>query len=331
MERQLVSIVICNFNHGRYLRQAIDSALAQTYSPIEVIVVDDGSTDNSRETIATYGNRIVPVLKENGGLISATNAGYSHSRGEVICFLDSDDVYLPHRVERTVAVLNTYPNVDWVRSKDKYVDQNLQPVGTENPSGSSHLVPPNPYFYLEKIPTVSYQLPTMRRTVASEIFPMPSPPTRGNADAVCCALMGTLERPVYGYFLDEVLQLYRVHEAQDSGFASVVDSLREAVIVGRLISSIWSRRMGVQRTAAHVYINSLIVSTLEGQSLWGSKRWGDFTRGLGQVAILFSSSPGLALRQMLRLLAAFLAPKLWLIRWRGRVGAYHLWSKRNER
>lgn len=323
MGSSLVSIVICNYNYGRYLRQAIDSALAQTYSPVEVIVVDDGSTDESREIIATYGDRIVPVFKDKGGLISATNAGVSHSTGEIICFLDSDDVYLPHRVERTVALLDRYPGVGWVRGKNEFVDQDLRPVGVEKPSGSSHLVPTNPYLYLEKVPTVSYQLPAMQREVASETFPMPMPPTRGDADAVFCVVVGTLERPVKGYFLDEVLQLYRLHEAQDSGHTDVEGSLREAVRVGGLISSIWSRRMGIERTGTHVYIHSLAVSTLEGQPLWGSKRWGYFTRGLGQVIVISWRSPKLGLRQLSRLLTVFLAPRTWLKRWSGHVGADH--------
>jgi glycosyltransferase involved in cell wall biosynthesis len=66
-DHPFVSILINNYNYGRFLQEAIDSALNQTYSPTEVIVVDDGSTDNSREIIASYGNKIIPVLKENGG------------------------------------------------------------------------------------------------------------------------------------------------------------------------------------------------------------------------------------------------------------------------
>ena len=77
-ERPLVSIVITNYNYGRYLRAAIDSALAQTYAPIEVIAVDDGSTDGSREIIESLGDRIVPVIKANGGHGSALKIGRAH-------------------------------------------------------------------------------------------------------------------------------------------------------------------------------------------------------------------------------------------------------------
>jgi len=93
--RTLMSIIINNYNYGRFLREAIDSALNQTYASTEVIVVDDGSTDNSREVIAGYGDRIIPVLKENGGQASAFNAGYAASSGDLILFLDSDDMLLP--------------------------------------------------------------------------------------------------------------------------------------------------------------------------------------------------------------------------------------------
>src|SRR5438128_12254393 len=87
-----VDIVVNNYNYGRFLREAIESALAQAYEHVSVIVVDDGSTDDSREVIATFGDRIVPVLKENGGQASACNAGFAHSKGDIVVFRDADDV-----------------------------------------------------------------------------------------------------------------------------------------------------------------------------------------------------------------------------------------------
>src|SRR5436853_3004216 len=81
---QRVSIIINNYNYGRFLRDAIDSALGQGYPNTEVVVVDDGSSDDSRDIIASYGNRIIPVLKVNGGQASAFNAGFEASGGDVI-------------------------------------------------------------------------------------------------------------------------------------------------------------------------------------------------------------------------------------------------------
>ena len=92
--KPLVSVIINNYNYGRFVADAIDSALTQTYSNCEVIVVDDGSQDNSREVIARFGDRVRTVLKSNGGQSSAFNAGFAESSGGVICFLDSDDVFL---------------------------------------------------------------------------------------------------------------------------------------------------------------------------------------------------------------------------------------------
>ena len=95
----LVSIIVNNYNYGRFVGEAIESALAQSYRNTEVIVVDDGSTDNSREVIAGYGSRIIPVLKANGGQGSAFNAGFAASRGEFVLFLDADDVQEPNAIE----------------------------------------------------------------------------------------------------------------------------------------------------------------------------------------------------------------------------------------
>ena len=102
MPEPLVSILINNYNYGRYLGVAIESALAQTYRHTEVVVVDDGSTDDSRDVIASFGNRVVAVLKVNGGQASALNTGLGASRGDIICFLDADDWFLPEKAAQVV-------------------------------------------------------------------------------------------------------------------------------------------------------------------------------------------------------------------------------------
>src|SRR6516164_7495387 len=102
MRKPLVSVIINNYNYARFLKQAIDSALNQTHSLTEVVVVDDGSSDESREIIANYGNGIIPVLKENGGQASALNAAVLASRGEILCFLDSDDYFYPDKVAQVI-------------------------------------------------------------------------------------------------------------------------------------------------------------------------------------------------------------------------------------
>jgi glycosyltransferase involved in cell wall biosynthesis len=96
------STVIDNHNYGRFLRQAIDGALAQDVpaGEHEVVVVDDGSTDQSREILASYGNRIRAVLQPQQGQASAFNRGFSEARGQVVCLLDSDDWWRPEKLAR---------------------------------------------------------------------------------------------------------------------------------------------------------------------------------------------------------------------------------------
>jgi glycosyltransferase involved in cell wall biosynthesis len=99
----LATILITNYNYGRYLPEALESALAQTHPDVEVIVVDDGSTDDSHRILEGYGDRIRVLLKENAGMAAAVNDGYAMSRGDVVCFLDADDVFLPGKVAAVVA------------------------------------------------------------------------------------------------------------------------------------------------------------------------------------------------------------------------------------
>lgn len=94
-----VSIIIPAYNYGRYVAEAIDSALTQTFPDIEVIVVDDGSTDNTKEVCERYGTKIRYYYKNNAGLSAARNTGIELALGEFLVFLDADDMLLPSMVE----------------------------------------------------------------------------------------------------------------------------------------------------------------------------------------------------------------------------------------
>ena len=105
MESLLVSVIITNYNYGAYVAQAIESALTQTYRNLEVIVVDDASTDDSRDVISHYADRVDLVLQEHGGQLASTNAGFARCRGDVVILLDADDILFPASVSRHVAML----------------------------------------------------------------------------------------------------------------------------------------------------------------------------------------------------------------------------------
>jgi hypothetical protein len=94
----LFSVVILNFNYGHYLQQCIESALAQRYQPMEVLVVDDGSTDTSRSIIDSFAHQVRASFKQNGGMVSAMNHGFRLSRGSIVMFVDADDYLLPGAV-----------------------------------------------------------------------------------------------------------------------------------------------------------------------------------------------------------------------------------------
>jgi glycosyltransferase involved in cell wall biosynthesis len=102
MFRPKISIIVNNFNYDRFVEAAVDSALGQTYPRVEVIVVDDGSTDGSRGLLKKYETRARIVLKENEGQASAFNVGLRVATGDLIAFLDSDDALFPEAVETVV-------------------------------------------------------------------------------------------------------------------------------------------------------------------------------------------------------------------------------------
>ena len=119
----LVSIIILAYNYARFLPAAIDSALAQTYADCEVIVLDNGSTDETPEVVVPYAGRIVyHRLAENAGRAAGKNAGLKLARGTYIQFLDADDTLLPEKVERSMDVFREHPETDLVYSDTIFVD-----------------------------------------------------------------------------------------------------------------------------------------------------------------------------------------------------------------
>jgi glycosyltransferase involved in cell wall biosynthesis len=117
-----ISVVIPTYNHGLYLREAIDSALAQTLPPLEVIVVDDGSTDGTAAVLRDYGGRIRTIRQANAGVAAARNTGMAAVTGAYIAFLDSDDVWAPDKLERQAARFKTDPRLGLVHGGVEHID-----------------------------------------------------------------------------------------------------------------------------------------------------------------------------------------------------------------
>lgn len=104
----LVSVIIPTYNNGRYVAETVRTVLSQTFTDLEVIVVDDGSTDGTAEELAVFEGRIRYVRQQNGGPAKARNRGISASTGQYLAFCDADDLWLPTKVEKQVDFLNRH-------------------------------------------------------------------------------------------------------------------------------------------------------------------------------------------------------------------------------
>lgn len=214
MPAPLVSIVINNYNYDRFLPAAIESALAQTYAPIEVLVVDDGSTDRSREVIAGYGSKIAPLLKSNGGQASAFNAGIGASRGQIICLLDADDLFHPDKVSQVVEVFRTAGE----ETRSLFVSHALDFIDADGAGRPGRFAnrsrrPLNLYDYARRYgfmyapsgPTTGISL---NRALAQRIFPLPEDGLRVGADDFVRRAASLIAEC---HAMDRVLASYRIH------------------------------------------------------------------------------------------------------------------------
>jgi hypothetical protein len=216
MTSTTVSIIISSYNYSRYLAEAIDSALSQTHSKSEVVVVDDGSTDESRAIIRGYGSSVVPVLKQNGGMASAWNVGFASCHGDIVIFLDADDMLHPEAAARAAAVLG--PGDAKVHWPVGIIDENGQPTGKRVPAGE---LPEGDLRELalaggpDAVTSPPINGNAWSRRFLEQVLPMPEGEFRQHSDTylyTLAPLAGAIRR------ISDPLGSYRVHGAND--FAS---------------------------------------------------------------------------------------------------------------
>jgi len=209
----LVSIIIDNHNYDRYLVAALDSALNQDYPDVEVIVVDDGSTDRSREILAGYRDRVTVILKEQGGQSSAFNVGVAAAHGDVIMLLDSDDLLYPHTVGCVVAAFEADPKAVWVQFRLEVIDENGRATGVIKPPAWSARRSGD-----LRASIIAFQFDIVRMATSgnafsaralAEVLPVPEQVyAPSGTDWYLCPLIGLFGTTA---FLDLVGGAYRVH------------------------------------------------------------------------------------------------------------------------
>ncbi|MGN6664504.1 MAG: glycosyltransferase family 2 protein [Solirubrobacterales bacterium] len=213
MSSLAVDVVVTNHDYARFLPEAIESALAQTHPGVNVVVVDDGSTDGSREVLRGFGNRVEVVLRERGGQAAALNAGLERCRGEVLLVLDADDRLRPQAAERVAAAFAARPELSKVQFPMAIVDAEGAPTGAVKPGG--HLRAPTGDQRRAEL-AYPFDLPWMpgggtgfRAEAVRRILPIPAADyPRSGADWYLVHLTALLGEAA---LLEEVCAEYRVH------------------------------------------------------------------------------------------------------------------------
>ena len=205
----LVSVLINNYNYGQFIEDAIESVLSQSYKNIELIVVDDGSTDDSKAKIMRFANRVTAIFQHNSGQASAFNAGFAASHGDIIAFLDADDYFLPEKIEKIVSIFSRGA-FGWVFHRlHRYNSVAAKTVGytpkqVEGPcDGRIELRRGHIPIFLPATSGFSFSRETLTR-----ILPMPT----GRDITVSDKYLGCMALAMApGYYSNDVLAVLRLH------------------------------------------------------------------------------------------------------------------------
>jgi len=208
MNKPIVTVLIDTYNYGHFIGEAIESVLSQDFpmERMEILVVDDGSTDDTAQRMEKYGDRIRYLPKPNGGQASAFNFGVGHSRGEIVAFLDADDYWLPGKLRRILQEFETNPAAGMVHHRLQELDTRTGGLRNGIFTALSGNVATSRKSILSFNPTATSSL-AFRRWVLEKILPIPEAVTI-QADGYIQALAPFLA-PIAA--IDEVLAVYRFH------------------------------------------------------------------------------------------------------------------------
>lgn len=224
-DNPLVSVLMTNYNYAAFIEKAIESVLDQTYQHFELIVSDDGSTDNSCEVIEAVASRDARVRLvrgyPNAGQTTALNRAYAAARGEIICFIDSDDRYLPHKLERVVDRLKEKPNAGLLLHRLLSVDADGNPI-QEIPFMTTFAEG----WIAEQLlrsggdwPVTPFCGLNIRREVSDLVFPLPITGSRSGNSGGLFRVVGPMLTEVTG--INEPLYRYRIHGQNSYGAMSL--------------------------------------------------------------------------------------------------------------
>jgi hypothetical protein len=227
------SVVIANYNYGRFIGQAIESALTQDWPNVEVIVVDDGSTDNSADVIGSFSDKITAIFKENGGQREANNVGFERSAGDVVIFLDADDVLVPGALRSIASVWRAglskvqvlMQRVDAQRRPIRNVIPKLRDVIPKIPPGMSADAIRDWAYKTSEYPTPPGSGNAYARSFLERIFPLDAS-YDSFTDSTCIAMapyIGDVET------IAAPLVLYRMHGANDSAMSANTSNFRREI------------------------------------------------------------------------------------------------------
>lgn len=193
------------YNHAGYIAQAISSVLTQSWQDLELIVVDDGSTDHTREVVAGFDDpRVRYIYQENQGQAGARNTGIAHVRGEYVCFLDDDDLWLPGCLQTALSALQRRSEVGALYAAFQVIDGE----GNYLPQRMSRIVAPERmYDALVEGGWFPPLVVTVRKAVLDDVGPL-NPALRGNDD---WELWLRIARKYVFLGISDVVALYRMH------------------------------------------------------------------------------------------------------------------------
>ncbi len=223
VSQPLVSVIIPAYDAALYLREAVESLCKQTYKNLQIIIINDGSRDNTADIancLAVQDPRIEVIHKKNAGVSAARNNGFEAVKGEYLCFLDADDVYLPQKIAKQVAFLEVHRDVDLVYCDNYLGDKHLQI--TEPPASNC--------------PPIAFQQAFVYRNWFSPIAPMLRTSLMKKVGLFDASFHGGEDRDYWirclAYtdfaYLPEALGIYRRHPKQSHHNQSMMrrDGLR---------------------------------------------------------------------------------------------------------